>query len=111
MTNTEPPIACTLDGPSYQARVAAIRALWARGLRESRREGRRLHLRFDPAVAAEVEEMVRLERACCAFLGFSLSRSDGSLELMISVPPNAAEAADELLSQFSNTANACDCAQ
>jgi hypothetical protein len=111
MTDPEEPIACTLDGRSFQERIAAIRALAARGLIDHRRDGRQLRLRFDPAVAGEVEELVRLERACCAWLSFDLHRSNTTLELTITAPPGAEDAMPEIHAVFAvGPSQDCGCA-
>lgn len=98
------PIACTLEGDSYKQRIAAIRALFARALKHSRRDGGHLHLTFDAAAASEVQDFIDKERACCAFLDFQLSEGDGVVKLIISVPPNAVDAAGDLLEPFNSRA-------
>ncbi len=96
------PIACTLDGDSYKQRVAAIRGLFDRALKHSRRDDGQLQLTFDAAAASEVQELVDKERACCAFLDFWLTDGDGVVKLIISIPPNAVHATDDLLEPFNS---------
>ena len=112
MSGTDAPIACTLDGPSYSARLAEIRALSESALRRAERDGLRLHLTFDASARAAVEAMVRKEQACCAFLDFQLAEADGAIKLTITVPPAAAGSADDLFAPFAATADAgsCGCA-
>jgi hypothetical protein len=110
MSKPDAPIACTLDGPSFDRRVAAISALFRRALRNSRREGASLHLTFAPEARAEVEELVHLERACCAFLTFDVQDRVNGVELTVTAP--SSESADDLLSGFSDLARAhafCAC--
>ena len=111
MSNTEIPIACSLDATSYQQRVGWIRELMGRALREYRREGPRLHLVFDAVARADVREFARQEKACCAFLDFALSEAGNAITLTITVPPHAIDAAGELLAPFipSSVIKACAC--
>lgn len=111
MSETDAPIACSLDGAAYRERMEEIRALFARALKGSQRDGPRLHLTFDAAARAGIEDMVRKEKACCAFLGFHLADDQGAIKLTITVPPGAADGADEIFAPFAATpaATACDC--
>jgi hypothetical protein len=99
---SDAPIACSLEGASYRERIVEIRALFARALKTSRREGPRLHLAFDAAARAAVHEMVRKERTCCAFLNFVLTDVDSEIELTITVPNGPADNADEILAAFAS---------
>src|SRR5262245_43733075 len=89
-------IACTLRAASYKERVAEIRTLFSRALKASRRDGRSLHLTLDLAARAAVEDLVRKEQLCCAFLDFRLSENDGALTLTITAPAEAADSLDEI---------------
>jgi hypothetical protein len=109
MVDHDSPIACTLDGASFSTRLAEIRALFAKSLKGSQRNGLRLHLTFDVSARADVEAMVRKEQTCCAFLDFQLGESDNALELTITVPSRAADTADDLLSPFTPTTGAGTC--
>lgn len=100
MTDEEIPIACTLDGGSFADRVQDIRALFARSLRSHVLDGRQLRLSFDPAARDAVQDLVRKEKACCAFLDFKLEEAAEALDLTITVPPAAAENARDLLEPF-----------
>jgi hypothetical protein len=99
MSASEIPIACTLDARSFQERIGAIKVLFGRALRASRRDGTRLHLTFDAAARAEVEDLVRQEKTCCAFLDFKLEDGKQGIELTITAPPGA-KGADALLAPF-----------
>ncbi len=110
MSASETPIACTLDGASYAKRIGTIRALFARSLKASRREGNSLHLTFDAASRADVEDLVRNEKACCAFLDFELVDDRETLSLTITAPRGVDAA--ELLAPFTQIQSAalCGCA-
>jgi hypothetical protein len=96
----EPPISCTLQGGSYDERLAWIAALARDGLRSHCRDGLVLKLTYAREVAARVREMVRKEEACCAFLAFELSESGAEVLLTITAPERAREVADLLFEQF-----------
>jgi len=82
-------------------------------LRGHRREGARLHLTFDAAARSEVEQLLRLEEACCPFFEFALTESGAEVTLTIGVPAAAADSADELLAFFTPSASpqpgGCEC--
>jgi len=84
------PGACTLDRASYADRLAEIRTLSTRALKVVRRDGQRLELTFDPEAHAEIEDLIRKKRSCCAFLDFALHEADGMLVLAITAPNGAA---------------------
>jgi hypothetical protein len=100
MSEREAPIACTLDSTSFDQRLNDIRALMARSLRGSRRDGRHLHLSFAPDARAAVEDLVRKEKSCCAFLGFELRATATAVDLTVSVPAHAVGDAEILLAPF-----------
>src|SRR3954471_23709794 len=99
-TRNEPPVACTLEGGSYQDRLAWIAALTRDGLRSFSRTDLVLELRYRAEVAARVREMVRKEEECCAFLAFELAEADGDIRLNITAPEKARDAADALFKPF-----------
>ncbi len=99
MTDT-PAIACSLEAGDYQQRLAWIAGINGQHLREQHREGCSLTLIYAPAAASLVREMVRRERACCAFLAFTLNDSAEWVELTITVPEVQSENADVLLAPF-----------
>jgi hypothetical protein len=107
MSAPETPIACTLDGASYAKRIGAIGALFARSLKASRIDGNALHLTFDAAARADVEDLVRREKACCAFLDFRLTDNGATLNLAITAPRGVDAA--ELLAPFTPMQNAASC--
>lgn len=93
-------IACTLGAGGLRERVASIRDLARRGLKQSRREPLRLHLVYASEVHAEVEDLVRKESECCGFLGFKLLHDAEAVRLTITAPIEALAATDELFAHF-----------
>jgi hypothetical protein len=100
MANDDTPITCTLSGGTYQERLAWIAQLNRDGLRSRQRDGLRLELRYGPEVRDRVQEMVRSEQACCAFLRFDVAESADELRVTITVPERAADDADRIFEQF-----------
>jgi hypothetical protein len=107
LPTSEKPIACTLDRSPYEDRVTAIRTLFARALKRSQRDGQRLHLTLDASARADVEDMIRKEKSCCAFLDFDLSDTGDAILLTITAPSGAA--AEEVFAPFAADAS-CGCA-
>ena len=101
MQAAEPmPIACTLSPAEMGPRLARIQQLTQEHLRSHRLDGVTLHLFYEPVAAAELAEIVELERQCCAFLDFSLMAQDSQVRLEISAPADQATNARWLFSQF-----------
>lgn len=100
MLAAEPaPIACTLGPTEMGPRLARIRRLTQAHLRGHMLTGSTLHLVYDPAAVDEVEQIVELERSCCAFLEFRLTSGADAVRLDITGPEHAASAR-WLFSQF-----------
>jgi hypothetical protein len=97
---SESPIACTLQGRSYQERLAWIGELARDGLRGVSRDDLRLELRYAPDVVGRVREMIAKEQECCAFLNFDLTETSEEARLTITAPERAREVADALFEQF-----------
>lgn len=109
-----PPIACTLDTRSFEARLAWIAALNARALTKSRRGDLALTLEYRREALDDVRDLVRGEQTCCAFLDFSLDERGDNLVLTITAPEAARDAVDLLFEQFEAggapaEASACGC--
>lgn len=101
MQANEPmPIACTLTLDEMGPRLARIRQLTQDHLHSHRRVGSTLDLFYDPMAAAELAEIVELERQCCAFLDFCLMPENGRIRLKISAAADQAANARWLFSQF-----------
>jgi hypothetical protein len=91
--------ACTLDSAPFSERLFTIRALARDSLLASRREGLTLHITYDIGALSALERLIAAEADCCPFLDFDL-RVSAVLDLAITAPPSAAEAADELFGHF-----------
>jgi len=100
------PIACTLVSGQYKDRVASIAALNKDALRKFERRNLVLELRYAPEARGRVQEMVRNEQICCAFLDYDLREIDDEICLIITAPESAREAADTLFDQFVANAQA-----
>jgi mercuric ion transport protein len=98
-------VACVLGGRAYRTRVARIHALMDQTLiaRESLEVSVRMRFCRDAGVEADLEELVALERKCCAFLVFALQKRSGEMVLTISGP----EGASALLDEAFGGASAC----
>ncbi|MGH9158981.1 MAG: hypothetical protein ACRD2X_03225 [Vicinamibacteraceae bacterium] len=96
----DPPIACTLQGDSYQERLAWIADVARDGLRSHSRQDLMLDLRYGPEVAGRVRDMVRKEQDCCAFLDFELTETSDEVRLTITAPERAREVASALFDEF-----------
>jgi hypothetical protein len=97
---TEIPIACTLPPNDYRRRLAEVAALSRDALRRVERREFTLDLRYAPEAAARVRRLVQLERSCCAFLQFELHEGAEEVQLLVTVPPAAAGAVPELLTEL-----------
>src|SRR6185503_18601839 len=91
------PIACTLTGASLEERGRWLRRLGEAALIEGTREGDRLELRFRPAAAADVRELVRAESECCPFLSFEVNGAAGEVGLAVTGPSEAGPVLDAML--------------
>jgi hypothetical protein len=99
-------LACTLGPTEFRSRLATIRDLAGRALLRRRQVGLRLELAYDLAAEREIRELVALERQCCAFLDFVMTReeAEGCLLVTITAPPEAADAVAEIFSEFAGAA-------
>lgn len=88
MTESSPPVACTLDPAELPSRGDEIRALGRDGLRALERGERSVTLRFrpDPAIRERVESIVAAESKCCAFLDFTLTQEEDATVVIITAP-------------------------
>jgi hypothetical protein len=107
------PVACTLAPGAFKDRLAAIGALNKDALRKYERRDLVLELSYAPEARERVQEMVRNEQACCAFLAFELHEAGYEIRLTVTAPERAREAAGTLFEQFVANAPApssCACA-
>lgn len=106
------PIACTLAPGAYKDRLAWIAALNQDALRSYERRDLVLELGYSLEARERVQEMLRNEQACCAFLAFELHEAGNEIRLTITASEVAREAADTLFDQFSAKApipSSCAC--
>jgi hypothetical protein len=87
----ELPIACALAPEDRPARGALMGSLAADGLLERRptAAGVRFRWRDEPGIERRLREFVALERRCCGFLDFDITRGEGRLELEVRGAPEA----------------------
>jgi hypothetical protein len=94
------PIACTLIEGDFRVRLAWIAELTRDALRGYERADLTLKLRYAREAAQRVQEMVRKERACCAFLTFEMREQADEVWLTIKAPEDARTTADALFEPF-----------
>ncbi|AFM19363.1 hypothetical protein Mycch_4661 [Mycolicibacterium chubuense NBB4] len=99
----DPPLACTLSAGARQHRLTWIRELNAVALRDHRRDGARIELRYHPSAAPRVRELVRRERDCCPFLQFTIVGDGDDLCLVIEAPDDVGDGAEALLAPYAAT--------
>jgi hypothetical protein len=89
------PVACSLGQSGRTQRTQRWRALTARAIRHASptRRGMRLVFADGPGVAHELDELAALERDCCAFATWTVSRADGQVLLDVSGDSEQAAAA------------------
>lgn len=115
-THEDIALACTLGAGAMGPRLEWIRRVTAESLVSFQLDGQVLRLTYRPQAARDIGRIVELERACCAFLDFSLDTSENEVVLTISAPERARDDALWLFAQFipeSGTVGAssatCDC--
>jgi hypothetical protein len=94
------PIACTLRPGEFKDRLAWIGTLNREALRGYERRDLALDLRYAQEAVDRIREMIRSEAACCSFLTFDMHEGRGEIQLTITAPEAAREAADMLFEQF-----------
>jgi hypothetical protein len=99
MTESQP-VACTLAGDDFRGRLAWIGQLTRDALRGHERADLTLTLRYAREAAQHVREMVRKERACCAFLTFETCERGDEVWLIVRAPEAARPTADTLFAIF-----------
>lgn len=94
-TETTTPIACSLDGSDYSARLKDWHALLTEAPRRSVPGGIRVNL-----PTAELERAAALaaaEQSCCGFFGFRIDLRGTTFDLTITAPPEARTMLDDLV--------------
>lgn len=99
-TSESVPIACMLEAGDFKERLAWIADLNRRVLLGSRRDDLRLELTYTPHALEDVRELMRREQQCCAFLDFDLRIEDGAVQLVVTAPEAAREAAELVFEPF-----------
>lgn len=79
---------CTLAPGEVPDRAAQIRALTG-GLHAREREGQRVRLRFDPALADVLAAFVRDEAQCCSFYDVEIEQAGQAVQLTVWAPAQA----------------------
>jgi hypothetical protein len=93
------PLACSLDAPALEERLAEMRALGREAVLGVQPDGE-LRFRATPAVRERLERILAAEAECCAFLRFDLRERDGELRLAIGAPEGAEPVAAGLVETF-----------
>ena len=100
--SSDAPIACTLDTRDFKQRLVSIAKLNRDALCSHERDGLVLRLRYDAKFADRVNEMVRRETQCCAFLQFDIRQEGDYVLLTITSPEEARVASETLFEQFAS---------
>jgi hypothetical protein len=98
----ELPVVCSLGAGDLQQRLAAIAELGAESLIDRRQVGARHLLRFrsETRTRERLEDIIRAERECCAFLDLSLEDEAGELILSVAAPEAGQATADGFAAAF-----------
>jgi hypothetical protein len=110
------PIACALGPGEFEDRLTWIAALNREALFDHKRRNLVLKLRYAPGAYSRVQEMVRGEQKCCAFLDYDLRESRHEVRLTITAPEEAREAAEAVFEKFvakartPSASSSCACA-
>ena len=93
------PLACSLDAPALEARLAEMRAVGREALIAAE-PGGVLRFRAAPDTRERLERIVAAEAECCAFLGLELEERGGELRLAVTAPEGAEPVAAGLVEAF-----------
>lgn len=101
----ELPVVCSLGAGDLKQRLAVIGELGAESLIGRRRDGGRHLLRFrsDSRTRERLEDIIRAERECCAFLDLALEHEDNYLVLSVAAPEAGQATADGFALAFGAT--------
>jgi hypothetical protein len=100
MALDQQPIACTLTVGDLRDRLAWIATLNRDALLGYDRTDLTLRLRYAPKAVQQVQELMRQERACCAFLTFEVHEQTDAVILTIKAPEEARSTVDALFEAF-----------
>jgi hypothetical protein len=78
------------------------RRLHDRAAPDARLAGRRLEVRYQPdaGVEQELAELAAAESACCAFVAWSVTSTNGKFTLQVSAPAGAPDALTPIAALF-----------
>lgn len=93
------PIACRLSLGEYADRLAWIAELNG-SLRHHERRGLALELHYPADGVTRVQELVRRESSCCAFLRFEIEASSQTTVLRIHAPEETRDVVEIILAPF-----------
>lgn len=101
----ELPVVCSLGAGDLEQRLAAIAELGAESLIDRWQGGGRHLLRFrsDTRTRERLEDIVRAERECCAFLDLTLTEGCCDLTLKVAAPEAGQATADGFAMAFGAT--------
>src|SRR5579872_2824998 len=94
MPRPEVPVACTLSQDGIVNRMAEFQALFADALSGVTREPLVLRLTFDASREPAIRTLMAREQQCCAFLGFTFTRTEAGLIVDITAPDGAGSTLD-----------------
>lgn len=94
-----PPIACTLSLGEYAERLAWIAKLNG-SLRRYERRGLALELHYPAEEVTRVQELIRRESSCCAFLRFEIETASRATVLRIHAPEETRDIVETILAPF-----------
>ena len=96
----QPVAGCTLSAADLQRRQGWIAELNQAALLHHRRDDLRLELVYAAGAREQVQQLVRSEQACCAFLAFAVHNADDGVHLIIETPESTRGTADKLFAAF-----------
>jgi hypothetical protein len=95
------PIACTASSDELPIRIDQIERLRGHLTRLERTpDGVLLHFPHRPEVEAEIGSFTVEEKACCAFWGFAVTKTDDEITLRWDGPPAVKDFFEELVDFF-----------
>ena len=94
MARSEAPVMCTLSRDGIVDRMAEFQALFAEALTGVAREPLVLRLTFDASREPTIRALMAREQQCCAFLGFTFTRTESGLVVGITAPDGAGSTLD-----------------
>jgi hypothetical protein len=98
----ELPVVCSLGASDLGRRLAAIGEIGAESLIDHQQDGGRHLLRFrsDTRTRERLEDIVKAERECCAFLDLTLMEGCCELTLKVTAPEAGQATADGFAMAF-----------